>query len=171
MPKSSHMPDRGEELCCIVALRTATSLTASQDKQKNTNGCRVSGSKANPSILAGAGRAAPSTMNDAAALRLLEDQKHLFKDWSSVKSLEKWNDYTRPRPQHPGRTRGARRAPRPSDIHANAAALRGRDEQSESIGRLDAVRAARRSARSPFGTMARHGRCSVCGKLGNARSC
>jgi len=39
------------------------------------------------SILTGAGRGrAFDAANDAAALRLLEDQKHLFADWSSVKT-------------------------------------------------------------------------------------
>ena len=53
-------------------------------------GAGVSGNQGKPSILAGAGlRRAFDELNDAAALRLLEDQKHLFADWQSVKkSLE-----------------------------------------------------------------------------------
>jgi len=50
-------------------------------------GAGVSGNQGKPSILAGAGRG--RVIDDAAALRLLEDQKHLFADWPSVKaSLE-----------------------------------------------------------------------------------
>ena len=38
------------------------------------------------SILTGAGRGrAFDELNDAAALRLLEEQKHVFADWSTVK--------------------------------------------------------------------------------------
>ena len=53
-------------------------------------GAGVSGNQGKPSILAGAGRGRAFDATDgAAALRLLEDQKHLFADWSSVKaSLE-----------------------------------------------------------------------------------
>ena len=53
-------------------------------------GAGVSGNQGKPSILAGAGRGrAFDAANDAAALRLLEEQKHVFADWSSVKaSLE-----------------------------------------------------------------------------------
>ena len=48
-------------------------------------GAGVSGNQGKPSILAGAGRGrAFDAANDAAALRLLEDQKHLFADWPAV---------------------------------------------------------------------------------------
>ena len=50
-------------------------------------GAGVSGNQGKPSILAGAGRGrAFDAVHDAAALRLLEDQKHVFADWTSVKS-------------------------------------------------------------------------------------
>ena len=77
------------------AVGTVQVITDStQNKTKNTNqdkstqmGAGVSGlQEAKPSILAGAGRGrAFDELNDAAALRLLEEQKHLFADWASVR--------------------------------------------------------------------------------------
>ena len=49
-------------------------------------GAGVSGNQGKPSILAGAGRGrAFDAETDAAALRLLEDQKHLFADYTTVR--------------------------------------------------------------------------------------
>ena len=45
-------------------------------------GAGVSGNQGKPSILAGAGRG--RVIHDAAALMLLQDQKHLFADWPAV---------------------------------------------------------------------------------------
>ena len=129
-------------------------------------GAGVSGNQGKPSILAGAGRGrAFDAETDAAALRLLEEQKHLFADYTTVRqSLENGTSIQ-------GRDRDILDALVELDARLDLVTYTqtakrlttGRDEQSESIGRLDAVRAARRSARSPFRSMARHGACRFAG--------
>ena len=104
------------------------------------------------SILTGAGRGrAFDELNDAAALRLLEDQKHLFADYTTVRQSLENGTIIQGRDRNILDALVELDAPRPGDIHAGDY-YRTRPNKVNPW-KADAVHLRARSL-SPFGTMA-----------------